>query len=153
MCSPPQPPTQPTTLTQGTAILNTVFANYGPWLGDMNLRDQGSLVAFETGQATAYAIEGIQPRGRLFIEPGVQIYEGMVIGIHNRGGDLKVNACKEKKLTNIRSATKENTTPLQEPIRQSLDDALEYINDEELVEVTPQSIRIRKNPKMGKRNK
>lgn len=139
------------TATKGTAILNTVFAEYAPWTGEMQLRDQGSLVAFETGQSTFYAIEGAQARGRMFIDPGLAVYEGQVVGIHSRSGDLKVNVCKEKKLTNVRSATKEATSTLTEPIRMSLDDALEYIADDELVEITPESIRIRKNPKMKKK--
>lgn len=139
------------TATKGTALLNTVFAEYGPWSGDISMREQGSLVAHETGTATSFAIEGSQQRGRMFIDPGKAVYEGMVVGIHSRSGDLKVNVCREKQLNNIRSATKEKTTTLSEPIRMSLDDALEYIADDELVEVTPESVRIRKNPKIKSR--
>jgi GTP-binding protein len=134
------------TATKGTAVLNTIFLEYGPWCGVIDMRENGSLVGFETGQVTSYALESVQQRGKLFVGPGDEIYEGQVIGIHQRQGDLKVNACKKKAATNIRSATKEQTTALNEPMRPGLDDALEYIIDDELVEVTPKSVRIRKGP-------
>ncbi|KAK9810279.1 hypothetical protein WJX72_007818 [[Myrmecia] bisecta] len=139
------------TATKGTAVLNTNFAEYGAWCGEISTREQGSLVGFETGQVTSYALESVQQRGRPFVSPGDDIYEGQVIGIHQRQGDLKVNACKKKAATNIRSATKEQTTGLSEPIQMGLDDALEYIIDDELVEVTPVSIRIRKSPQAKRR--
>lgn len=90
------------TATKGLAVLNTNFKEYSHWVGDINMRDNGSLVAFETGQSTSYALESIQARGKLFIAPGQDIYKGQVIGIHQRQGDLDVNACKRKAATNIR---------------------------------------------------
>eukprot|EP00884_Botryococcus_braunii_P004046 jgi/Botrbrau1/13642/Bobra.0373s0016.1 len=134
------------TATKGTAVLNTIFKEYGPWAGDINTRENGSLVAHETGQVTGYALESIQQRGRLFVQPGEEIYENQVIGIHQRNGDLKVNACKKKAVTNIRSAGADKVVPLSPPIILGLDDALEYIEEDELVEVTPISVRVRKSP-------
>ncbi len=90
------------TATKGLAVLNTNFKEYSRWVGDINMRDNGSLVAFETGQSTSYALESIQARGKLFISSGQEIYKGQVIGIHQRQGDLDVNACKRKAATNIR---------------------------------------------------
>lgn len=141
------------TATKGTAVLNTVVSGYEPWAGEIQTRELGSLICHETGQATAYAIESSQQRGRLFIAPGEQVYEGQVIGIHQRAGDLKVNPCKKKALTNMRAAGKDATVVLSEPVAVTLDYALEYCGDEELVEVTPQSIRLRKNPNMKSKRK
>lgn len=90
------------TATKGLAVLNTNFKEYGEWAGDIQMRENGSLVGFETGPATSYALESIQARGKLFIQPGQEIYKGQVIGIHQRQGDLEVNACKRKAATNIR---------------------------------------------------
>ncbi|CAL8466846.1 g6382 [Coccomyxa elongata] len=134
------------TATKGTAVLNTVFKEYGPWAGDINTRELGSLVAFETGSVTGYAIESVQQRGRLFASPGQEVYAEQVIGVHQRAGDLKVNVCKKKAVTNMRASGTDNKTPLVEPIIMGLDEALEYIVDDELVEVTPLSVRIRKAP-------
>lgn len=140
------------TATKGTAVLNTNFLEYAPWAGDLQMREFGSLTAFETGQSSTYALQSIENRGRLFIGPGQEIYEGQIIGIHQRAGDLAVNACKRKAATNIRSATKDATVVLSAPLQLSLDDCLEYIVDDELVEITPVAVRIRKNPAMaGKR--
>lgn len=139
------------TATKGTAILNTILVGYEPWVGDIDTRENGSLVCFETGQVTAYAIESAQQRGRMFVSPGQAVYEGQVIGIHQRAGDLKVNVCKKKALTNMRAAGKDNTVVLSEPIPVTLDYALEYVADDELVEITPENIRIRKNPTMKKK--
>eukprot|EP00887_Chlorella_sp_A99_P005987 scaffold27.g5987.t1 len=139
------------TATKGTAVLNTIVAGYEPWAGEIQTRETGSLVCFETGQVTAYALEGVQQRGRLFTRPGEQVYEGQVIGIHQRSGDLKVNACKKKALTNMRAAGKDANVVLSEPVEVNLDYALEFIASDELVEVTPKSIRMQKNPSMGKR--
>lgn len=139
------------TATKGTAVLNTILLGYEPWVGDIDTRENGSLVGYETGQVTGYAIESAQQRGRLFVSPGEQVYEGQVVGIHQRAGDLKVNVCKKKQLTNMRAAGKDNTVVLSEPIPVTLDFALEYVADDELVEVTPESIRIRKNPAIKKR--
>jgi GTP-binding protein len=112
------------------------------------MRDNGSLVAHETGQVTAYAIESAQERGTLFVKPGEQVYEGQVVGVYNKAGDLKVNVCKQKALTNMRAANKEVKTALDEARVMGLDEALEYVTDDELVEVTPVSIRMRKDPSM-----
>lgn len=139
------------TATKGTAVLNTLLVGYEPWVGDIDTRENGSLVCFETGQVTAYAVESTQQRGRMFVSPGAQVYEGQVIGIHQRAGDLKVNVCKKKALTNMRAAGKDNTVVLSEPIPVTLDYALEYVADDELVEITPENIRMRKNPAIKKR--
>lgn len=139
------------TATKGTAVLNTLVIGYEPWAGDISTRENGSLVCFETGQVTAYAVEGAQQRGRMFVNPGDQVYEGQVIGIHQRAGDLKVNVCKKKALTNMRAAGKDATVVLSEPVPVTLDYALEYVADDELVEITPLSIRIRKNPTIKKK--
>lgn len=139
------------TATKGTAVLNTLLTGYEPWVGEIDTRENGSLTSFETGQVTAYAIESAQQRGRMFVAPGQQVYEGQVIGIHQRAGDLKVNVCKKKALTNMRAAGKDNTVVLSEPIPVTLDYALEYVADDELVEITPESVRLRKNPTMKKR--
>merc|ERR1719323_1407575 len=119
------------TATKGTAVLNTNFSHYGPWCGDVNVRENGSLVAHETGQVTAYALKSVQERGVLFVRPGDKIYEGQVIGIHQRYGDLRVNACKAKQLTNMRAAGKDATVVLDTPKDMSLDDAIEYIVSDE----------------------
>lgn len=137
------------TATRGTAVLNTIFDGYYPYAGDIAMRENGSLVAFETGQATSYALFSAQERGIMFIKPGLDVYEGMVVGIHQRNGDLKVNVAKRKAATNVRS-NKDATVVLNEPKSLSLDDCVEYIAGDELVEVTPVSIRILKNPKMQK---
>ena len=138
------------TATRGTAVLNTNFEAYKEWAGEIQQRDNGSLVAFETGAATSYAMFSAQERGILFIKPQTEVYEGMVVGIHQRAGDLKVNVAKKKAATNVRS-NKDATVVLNEPKTLSLDDCVEYIGPDELVEITPLNIRIMKNPKMGKR--
>lgn len=137
------------TATRGTAVLNTIFDGYYPYAGDIAMRETGSLVAFETGQATSYALFSAQERGIMFIKPQTDVYEGMVVGIHQRNGDLKVNVAKRKAATNVRS-NKDATVVLNEPKSLSLDDCVEYIAGDELVEVTPISVRILKNPKMEK---
>lgn len=134
------------TATKGTAMLNTVFSEYGPWCGPIATRENGSLIAHEQGQVTTYALESVQQRGKLFCGAGDQVYEDQVVGIHQRNTDLKVNVCKKKQMTNIRSATKEIATGLNEPMRPTLDEALEYVVEDELVEVTPLNVRIRKAP-------
>jgi GTP-binding protein len=139
------------TATKGTAVLNTLLTGYEPYVGEIDTRENGSLTSYETGQVTAYAIESAQQRGRLFVKPGDQVYEGQVVGIHQRAGDLKLNVSKKKALTNMRAAGKDNTTVLTEPVPVTLDYALEYVADDELVEITPESIRLRKNPMIKKR--
>ncbi|GAB4814842.1 hypothetical protein N2152v2_001888 [Parachlorella kessleri] len=141
------------TATKGTAVLNTIFSGYEDWCGDILTRENGSLVCHETGQVTAYAVEGVQQRGRLFVVPGEAVYEGQVVGIHQRSGDLKVNPCKKKQLTNMRAASKDATVVLNSPIEVNLDVALEYIEEGELVEVTPKSVRVRKDPNYKPRRK
>ncbi|KAL4446235.1 hypothetical protein ABPG77_003042 [Micractinium sp. CCAP 211/92] len=139
------------TATKGTAVLNTNLIGYTPYVGDIMTRENGSLVCHETGQVTAYALDSVQQRGRLFVTPGDQVYEGQVIGIYQRSGDLKVNPCKKKALTNMRAAGKDATVVISEPIPVTLDYALEYVADDELVEVTPASVRVRKNPAAKKK--
>ncbi|KAK9921864.1 hypothetical protein M0R45_030360 [Rubus argutus] len=139
------------TASRGTAILNTIFDSYGPWAGDMSTRDLGSLVAFEGGTSTSYALSSSQDRGQLFIGPGVEVYKGQIVGIHQRPGDLSLNVCKKKAATNIRS-NKEQSVILDTPLDYSLDDCIEYIQEDELVEVTPSSIRMCKNPKFSKKS-
>lgn len=140
------------TASRGTAILNTIFDSYGPWAGDMSTRDQGSLVAFEGGTTSTYAISSSQERGQLFIGPGVEVYKGQIVGIHQRSGDLSLNVCKKKAATNVRS-NKEVSVVLDTPLDYSLDDCIEYIQEDELVEVTPASIRMCKNPKFAKKGR
>ncbi|KAF8403809.1 hypothetical protein HHK36_011915 [Tetracentron sinense] len=140
------------TASRGTAILNTIFDSYGPWAGDISTRDQGSLVAFEDGAITSYALASAQERGQMFVSPGMEVYKGQIVGIHQRPGDLSLNVCKKKAATNIRS-NKEQTVILDTPLTYSLDDCIEYIQEDELVEVTPLSIRMCKNPKLKKKTK
>lgn len=140
------------TASRGTAVLNTVFEEYGPWAGDISTRDQGSLVSFETGTSTTYALSSSQERGQLFLGPGVDVYKGQIVGIHQRTGDLSLNVCKRKAATNVRS-NKEQTVVLNAPLDFSLDDCIEYIQEDELVEVTPLSVRMCKNPRAMKKTK
>jgi GTP-binding protein len=132
------------TETRGTGILHHVFEGWEPWHGELRTRPSGSLVADRRGQATSFAILGLQERGSLFISPGAELYEGMIVGENSRGEDLDVNASKEKKLTNIRSSTAEELVRLIPPRPLSLEQALEFIRDDECVEVTPKAIRLRK---------
>jgi GTP-binding protein len=130
--------------TRGTAVMHSLFAGYQPHAGAIQTVRTGSLVATDTGTATAYGLNNAEPRGRLFIGPGTEVYAGMVVGQHVREGDLEVNVCKRKHLTNIRSSTAEEGIRLTPPVQMSLDRSLEYIGPDELVEVTPKSVRIRK---------
>jgi GTP-binding protein len=132
------------TATRGTGILNSLFYGYEPVAGEMETRTNGSLIAAETGTATLYAINGVQDRGTYFVTPGQEVYEGMVVGQHIRDVDLEVNICKEKHLTNIRNNKGAETVRIDAARTLSLDDAIEYIGDDELVEVTPKGWRIRK---------
>ncbi|XP_023539179.1 putative elongation factor TypA-like SVR3, chloroplastic [Cucurbita pepo subsp. pepo] len=140
------------TASRGTAILNTIFDSYGPWAGDIHTRDQGSLVAFEEGTTTSYALASSQERGQMFVSPGLDVYKGQIVGIHQRPGDLSLNVCKKKAATNVRS-NKEQTVVLDTPMDYSLDDCIEYIQEDELVEVTPSSIRMCKNAKLAKKTR
>jgi GTP-binding protein TypA/BipA len=132
------------TETRGTGILHHVFERFEPWVGELRTRPTGALVADRRGKTTAFAILNLQERGALFVEPGADVYEGMIVGENARAEDLDVNATKEKKLTNIRSSTAEELVRLIPPRRLSLDQALEYIREDESVEVTPHSVRLRK---------
>jgi GTP-binding protein len=132
------------TETRGAGIMHHVFERWEPWHGELRTRPTGSLVADRRGQATAFAIAGLQERGSLFISPRDELYEGMVVGENARGEDLDVNATKEKKLTNMRSSTADELVRLIPARPLSLEQALEFIRDDEAVEVTPKSIRLRK---------
>jgi len=132
------------TETKGTGLLNTMFLRWGEWQGAMRGRATGSLVGDRTGETTTYALYNLQERGMLFVRPGTRVYEGMIIGENARAVDLDVNAIKEKKLTNMRASTADEAIRLVPPKELSLEQALEFIADDELVEVTPQSIRLRK---------
>jgi GTP-binding protein len=140
------------TATKGTAILNTIFKEYDTWCGDISTRDNGSLVAHETGAVTGYALESTQSRGRMFVKPGDEVYAGQVVGIHQRAGDLAVNVCKRKAVNNMRSSGADAKVPLTPALEVGLDDALEYIEEDELVEVTPKSVRVRKSPDAKRAN-
>ena len=132
-------------LTRGYGILNHSFDSYQPVIqGQIGGRHQGVLISMETGKATAYGIMQVEDRGVIFIEPGTEVYEGMIVGEHSRDNDLVVNVCKTKHVTNVRSSTKEQTVTMKKPRLMSLEEALEYLNDDEYCEVTPQSIRLRK---------
>ena len=130
--------------TRGTAVMNRLFHAYEPFKGEIAGRIQGVLIANEPGEAVAYALWNLEDRGPMVIDPGVKVYAGMIIGIHTRDNDLEVNVLKGKKLTNIRAAGKDEAVKLTPPIRMTLEKALAWIQDDELVEVTPKSIRLRK---------
>ncbi|MDD3652623.1 MAG: translational GTPase TypA [Desulfotomaculaceae bacterium] len=130
--------------TRGHGLMSHLFLGYEHYKGDIKGRYQGVLVAFESGEANLYGLHSAQERGMLFIVPGTKVYEGMVVGEHNREQDLNVNVCKKKHLTNIRSSTAEAALRLEEPRQFSLEEALEYISSDELLEVTPKSLRLRK---------
>jgi len=132
------------TETKGTGLLNTMFLRWGEWQGPLRGRSTGSLVADRLGDTTTYALFNLQERGLLFVRPGTKVYEGMIVGENARAVDLDVNAVKEKKLTNMRASTADEAMRLVPPKELSLEQALEFIADDELVEVTPQSIRLRK---------
>ncbi len=139
--------------TRGTGIMNHLFVGYEPWHGDIAHRPSGSLTSDRQGKTTAYAIEHLQPRGVLFVPPGEEVYEGMVVGEHTRSNDLDVNITREKKLTNMRSSTAEELVRLTPPRQMSLEQAMEFIRDDELVEVTPKVYRLRKKILQASRRK
>ncbi|HKH73008.1 MAG TPA: translational GTPase TypA [Vicinamibacterales bacterium] len=130
--------------TKGTGIMNTLFAGWEPWHGAIPSRATGALVADRTGAATAYAIYNLQERGEIFVEPATSVYEGMIVGENSRQNDMDVNVTKEKKQTNMRASTADEAIRLIPPRIMSLEQAIEFINDDELVEVTPKTIRLRK---------
>jgi GTP-binding protein len=142
------------TMTKGTGILNTIFDGYAPYKGDIQFRKQGSLIAFESGESVTYGLFSAQQRGTLFIGPGEKVYGGMVIGQNGKAEDIELNVCKTKHLTNTRSSSADEALTLTPPKILSLEEALEFIDRDELLEVTPQSLRIRKrilDPKLRKR--
>ena len=130
--------------TRGTGVLNRVFNNYGPYCGDIPGRRNGALIASETGTAVAYAIFNLQDRGVMFIDPQMPVYQGMIVGEHSRDNDLEINVLKGKKLTNVRASGADEAVTLVPPRRMSLEDMMAYIDSDELLEVTPQSLRLRK---------
>lgn len=140
--------------TKGNGIMNSVFDGYGPYKGDIQYRKQGSLIAFETGESITYGLYNAQERGTLFIGPGVKVYSGMVIGSNGRGEDIEVNVCKKKQLTNTRSSSADEALRLVPPKLMSMEQCLDFIDTDELLEVTPVSLRIRKkilDPTLRKR--
>ncbi|HXE16229.1 MAG TPA: translational GTPase TypA [Stellaceae bacterium] len=130
--------------TRGTAVMSRIFHEYAPWKGPIEGRRNGVLISTAGGDAVAYALWNLEERGPMFIVPGVPVYQGMIIGAHTRGNDLDVNPIKGKQLTNIRTTSKDEAVRLTPPIQMSLEQAIAYIDDDELVEVTPKSIRLRK---------
>jgi GTP-binding protein len=132
------------TATRGTGIMNRVFHGYAPYKGPIPGRRAGVMVSMEQGEAVAYALQNLEDRGPLMVSPGDKVYSGMILGEHNKGQDLEVNPLKAKQLTNFRAAGKDDALDLTPPIRMTLERAIAYIEDDELVEVTPQSIRLRK---------
>ncbi|AZT91026.1 translational GTPase TypA [Caldicellulosiruptor changbaiensis] len=130
--------------TKGNGIMNHVFYDYMPYAGDIPERNRGALIAFETGEAVTYGLYNAQERGRLFIEPGTQVYEGMIVGESSRPEDIVVNVCKKKHLTNMRSATADEALRLTPPVKLSLEECIEFLAEDELLEVTPKSLRLRK---------
>jgi GTP-binding protein len=143
-------------MTQGEGLLNHTFDGYEPFAGEVVTRNHGSLVSMEAGETFAYSIYKLEDRGIFFIDPGTEVYVGMIVGANARMGDLDVNVCKNKKLTNVRAAGSDENLLLTPPKRLSLEEALEYLDDDELLEVTPQSLRLRKrvlDPNMRKRER
>ena len=130
--------------TRGTGVMNRIFSGYGPWKGPIEGRRNGALISTENGEAVQYALFYLQERGALFVNPGEKVYVGMILGEHSRDNDLDVNPIKEKKLTNVRAAGKDEALLLTPPRRMSLEQAIAYIEEDELVEVTPAAIRLRK---------
>jgi len=130
--------------TKGNGIMNTLFDGYAPYKGEIPNRPQGSLISFETGEAVAYGMYNAQERGALFVSPGTKVYAGMIIGRNARSGDMEVNICKQKKAVNFRAAGNDEALRLVPPQIMSLEQCLEFITDDELVEVTPLNLRLRK---------
>ena len=140
--------------TKGNGVMNSVFNGYGPYKGDIQYRKQGSLIAFEAGEAITYGLYNAQERGSLFIGPGEKVYAGMVVEQNEKSEDIELNVCKTKHLTNTRSSSADEALRLTPPRILSLEQALEFIDTDELLEVTPKSLRIRKkilDPTLRKR--
>ena len=132
--------------TRGEGIMSHSFFEYRPMMGEFDTRRNGVLISFEEGVSTFYALKNAEDRGQFFIKPGTKVYKGMIIGENSRPQDLEINICKAKQLTNIRSAGADELDTLQSPIEITLERALEYIGPDEMLEVTPESIRLRKLP-------
>ncbi len=132
------------TETRGTGMLHQIFDGWEPWFGEIRSRDRGSIVADRSGPVTAYAVIAIQERAQLFVGPGEEVYEGMIVGENSRSEDMDVNICREKKLTNMRTSSSDNTERMTPPKRLSLEQALEFVAEDECVEVTPSVVRLRK---------
>ncbi|KKK76014.1 hypothetical protein LCGC14_2867950, partial [marine sediment metagenome] len=132
------------TETRGTGLLHHVFEGYEPWFGELQTRPTGSLVSDRRGTVASFALFNLQERGTLFVEPGTEVYEGMIVGENSRAGDLDVNATKEKHLTNVRAASADELMRLVPPRKLALDQALEFLREDECVEATPKSVRLRK---------
>ena len=130
--------------TKGEGVINTIFEGYQPWKGDINRREYGSLIAHESGESITYGLYNAQERGDLFIGAGVPVYAGMVVGQNPKGDDIVVNVCKKKHLSNTRSSGSDEALRLTPPKKMSLEDAIEFLADDEILEVTPKSMRIRK---------
>ncbi|MDO8494618.1 MAG: translational GTPase TypA, partial [Deltaproteobacteria bacterium] len=129
----------------GMGLMNSYLMGYEPYRGDLRGRTSGVLISDRQGNSVAYGLFHLEPRGVLFIEAGIPVYKGMIIGEHNRENDLNVNACKEKKLSNMRAAGKDESLTLSPIIPMTLERAIEFIKEDEQIEVTPKSIRLRKN--------
>jgi GTP-binding protein len=132
------------TATRGNGILSSLFIGYQPWAGEIGSYRMGPLVALEEGEAVAYGLANAQERGITFVPPGTHVYGGMIVGLNSRGDEIVINVCKDKKKTNVRSSTAEVLVRLTPPTTLSLEQSLEFIESDELVEVTPQTIRLRK---------
>jgi GTP-binding protein len=132
------------TMTRGEGILTSTFHSYGDWKGPIAGRTQGVMISQTQGKATPYAIFNLQDRGTIFIKPTQEVYEGMVVGEHNRDNDLVVNITKEKQLTNVRASGSDDSVMLTPPRTFTLEQAIDFIEDDELVEITPKTIRLRK---------
>ena len=130
--------------TKGNGIINTIFNGYEPYRGDIAYRKQGSLIAFEAGEAITYGLFNAQERGILFISPGTKVYSGMVVGQNGKAEDIELNVCRKKQLTNTRSSSADEALRLSPPKILSLEQALEFIDTDELLEITPKNLRIRK---------
>ena len=130
--------------TRGMGIMSSAFDQYGPYVGEFRLRQNGVMIAMESGKTTAYALEGLEDRGTLIMGSGNTIYEGQIVGKHSRDNDLTVNACKGKKLTNMRASSSDEFQSLTPPKKLSLEECLEFAREDECVEVTPEATRIRK---------
>jgi GTP-binding protein len=137
--------------TRGTGLLNHLFDGWDGWQGEIAHRQNGAMVADRAGRATAYAIDHLQARGIHFLGPGADVYEGMIVGEHSRDNDLDVNITKEKKLTNMRSSTSDEGVKLTPPRVMNLEQCLEWVREDELLEVTPKSLRLRKRQISGRR--